>query len=124
MAFPGFSVNSIPHLGSWHFSSIVKPKNKETFTPPLVGFLPGCFFKVSNLAGAECLINSKHYYKYCQGVLHGSDGNTVPFQECSGHAVTGREGSRKSAVVNITATTGRTSRFEDYLCRAVRLSNR
>ncbi len=34
---------------------IVKPKSKETLSPPLVG-------EVSNLAGVECLINSKHNY--------------------------------------------------------------
>ena len=41
----------------------VKPKNKETFAPPLVGFLLGCFFTVSNLASAECPINSKLYHR-------------------------------------------------------------
>ena len=35
---------------------IVKPKNKETFSPPLVG-------EVCNLAVAACRINSKLYYK-------------------------------------------------------------
>ncbi len=48
----------------WHNIKILstreiysKPKNKETLSAPLVG-------EVSNLAGAECLINSKHYYKH------------------------------------------------------------
>ena len=35
---------------------IVDPKNKWTFSPHPVG-------EVSNLAGAECPINSKLYYK-------------------------------------------------------------
>ena len=35
---------------------IVKPKNKETFSPLLVG-------EVCNLAGVECPIHSKLYYK-------------------------------------------------------------
>ena len=39
----------------WLDSIIVKPKNKNTFSPLLVG-------EVCNLAGAECLINSKLYY--------------------------------------------------------------
>ena len=37
---------------------IVNPKNKETFSAPPVG-------EVSNLAGVECPINSKLYYRLC-----------------------------------------------------------
>ncbi len=36
---------------------MVNQKNKQTFSPPRVG-------EVSNLAGAECTINSKVYHSY------------------------------------------------------------
>ena len=43
---------------------MVNQTNKQTFAPPLVGFLLGCFFKVCNLAGAECPINSEVYHSF------------------------------------------------------------
>ena len=43
---------------------MVNQTNKQTFAPPLVGFLLGCFFKVCNLAGVECPINSKVYHSF------------------------------------------------------------
>ena len=36
---------------------MVNQKNKQTFSPPRVG-------EVSNLAGAECTINSKIYHSF------------------------------------------------------------
>ena len=44
---------------------MVNQKNKQTFSPPRVG-------EVSNLAGAECTINSKVYHKKGKVSLLGS----------------------------------------------------
>ena len=54
--FSPLLVGEVCNLAGAECLIIVKPKNKETFSPLLVG-------EVCNLAGAECLINSKLYYK-------------------------------------------------------------
>ena len=44
---------------------MVNEKNKQTFSPPRVG-------EVSNIAGAECTINSKVYHSSSVGGKHPS----------------------------------------------------
>ena len=50
------SKNSLVLLQILNYLTMVNQKNKQTFSPPRVG-------EVSNLAGAECTINSKVYHK-------------------------------------------------------------
>ena len=49
---------------------MVNQKNKQTFSPPRVG-------EVSNLAGAECTVNSKVYHSFPKLLSFGLSGSPV-----------------------------------------------